>query len=57
MIPALLVLFAAYTLATAWQARRALSAREPVSRLREAVRLLILSTLGVPFVIALIFAA
>ena len=57
MIPALFVLFAAYTLAVAWQARRALSAREPATRLREAVRLLILSTLGVPLVIALIVVA
>lgn len=57
MIPALLVLFAAYTLATAWQARRALSTPDPARRLREAVRLLILATLGVPLVIALIFAA
>lgn len=57
MIPALLVLFAAYTLAVAYQARRALSAREPSSRLREAVRLLVMATLGVPLVIALIFAA
>lgn len=57
MLPALIALFVAYTLAVAWQARRALSTADPALRLREAVRLLILSTLGVPLVIALIFVA
>jgi len=57
MLPVLVALFAAYTLATAWQARRALGARDPALRLREAVRLLVLATLGVPLVIALIVVA
>lgn len=57
MAPALIALFAAYTLAVAWQARRALSTADPALRLREAVRLLILSTLGVPLVITLIVVA
>lgn len=57
MVPALIALFVAYTLAVAWQARRALSASDPAIRLREAVRLLILATLGVPLVIALILVA
>ncbi len=57
MLPALIALFVAYTLAVAWQSRRALSTPDPAHRLREAVRLLILSTLGVPLVIAMIFVA
>ncbi len=57
MIPALIALFVAYALATAWQARRALSTPDPALRLREAMRLLILSTLGVPLVIALVVVA
>jgi len=57
MAPALIALFAVYTLAVAWQARRALSTADPALRLREAVRLLILATLGVPLVIALMFVA
>ena len=57
MVRVLLALFVLYTLATAWQARRALSTSDPAHRLREAVRLLVLATLGVPLVIALIFAA
>lgn len=57
MIPALIALFVAYTLAVAWQARRAISTTDPALRLREAVRLLILASLGAPLVIALIFVA
>lgn len=57
MLPVLIALFVAYTLAVAWQAGRALSTADPALRLREAVRLLILSTLGVPLVIALIVVA
>lgn len=57
MLPVLLALFVAYTLATAWQARRALGTRDPALRLREAVRLLVLATLGVPLVVALIVVA
>ena len=57
MVPALIALFVAYTLAVGWQARRALATADPALRLREAVRLLILSTLGVPLVIAMIFVA
>lgn len=57
MVPALIALFVVYTLAVAWQARRALSTANPALRLREAVRLLILASLGAPLVIALIFVA
>lgn len=57
MVTVLLVLFGIYTLAVAWQSRRALSARELATRLREAMRLLILSTLGVPLVVAMIVVA
>lgn len=57
MLPTLLALFVTYTLATAWQARRALGTRDPALRLREAVRLLVLATLGVPLVVALIVVA
>lgn len=52
----LVALFVAYTLAVAYQARRALRTPDP-ARLREAVRLLILATLGVPLVVALIVVA
>ena len=57
MVPLLLALFVAYTLAVAWQARRALSVQDPATRLRHAVRLLILTSLGVPLLVALIVVA
>ena len=49
-------LFVLYVAATAWQARRALATRSPADRLREATRLLVVVSLGVPLAIALIFA-
>ena len=52
-----LVLFAAYAVVVTLQMRRALRAPEGPSRLREATRLLGLVTLGVPLVIALLFAS
>lgn len=52
-----LVLFVAYAVVVTLQMRRALRAAEGPSRLREATRLLVLVTLGVPLVIALVFAS
>lgn len=57
MVPVLLALFVAYTLAVAWQARRALTTPEPAARLRQAVRLLILTSLGAPLLVVLIVVA
>jgi len=57
MLPVLLGLFVAYTLAVAYQARRALGTRDPGERQRQAVRLLTLTSLGIPIVIALIVLA
>lgn len=57
MLPVLLALFVAYTLAVAYQARLALRTPDPATRLRYAVRLLILTSLGVPLVVALIVVA
>lgn len=56
MIPALVVLFAIYVLVTAYQMRRALATHEPEARLREAKRLLWTTTLGIPLLVAFIFA-
>ena len=57
MLPVVLALFVAYTLAVAWQSRLALRTTEPAAKLRHAVRLLLLSSLGVPLVVALIVVA
>lgn len=48
-------LFIAYVLATLWQLRRATAATDPHTRLREAMRALIIVSLGVPLLIAFIF--
>ena len=56
MIPGLIVLFALYVIVTAWQMRRALATQEPVAKLAEAKRLLFTSALGVPLLVAFIFA-
>ncbi|MGE3960823.1 MAG: hypothetical protein AB7F65_03990 [Dehalococcoidia bacterium] len=56
MIPTLVVLFVLYVLLTSWQMRRALATKEPEARFREAKRLLWSTTLGVPLLIAFIFA-
>lgn len=57
MVPLLLVLFAAYAVAATWQMRRAVRTTEPVARLREARRLLVVVACGVPLAGALILAA
>lgn len=54
-VAALLALLAAYFLGVTWQMRRAIRAPEGAPRLREAVRLLVLVTAGVPLAVALIF--
>jgi hypothetical protein len=56
-VAVLLVLFAVYAAGTVWQARRALAAAEPDARLREAWRLLIVVSLGVPLLAAFILLA
>lgn len=55
-MPVLIALFAIYVLATAWLMRRSLATQEPMARLREAKRLLVVSALGVPLLVAFIFA-
>lgn len=57
MMPVLIALFAVYVLATLWQGRRTVAATEQGVRLREARRLLILVSLGVPLAVAFILAA
>ena len=57
MMPALIALFAVYVIATLWQGRRTVASTEPALRLREARRLLILVSLGVPLAVAFILAA
>jgi len=56
MIPGLIVLFALYVVLTAWQMRRAIRSQDPAVRLNEAKKLLWLSFLGVPLLVAFIFA-
>ena len=55
--PILAALFAVWGAATLWGMRRALAAREPSERLREARRLLLLVSAGAPLLAALILAA
>jgi heme/copper-type cytochrome/quinol oxidase subunit 2 len=55
MLTTLIVLFVVYVAVTAWQMRRALAAPEGAAKQREAVRLLLAVTLGVPLAIAFIF--
>jgi len=57
MITALIALFVVYVAATAWQGRRALAATVPAVRLREARRLLVVVSLGVPLAVAFILAS
>lgn len=57
MMPVLIALFALYVLATLWQGRSTVAATEPAQRLREARRLLIVVSLGVPLAVAFILAA
>jgi hypothetical protein len=47
-------LFLAYVLLTLWQLQRATGATDPHTRLREAMRALIIVSLGVPLLIAFI---
>ncbi len=54
VVVALLVVYAA---AVTWQMRRALATSEPGARLREARRLLLLVSAGVPLVAVLILVA
>ncbi len=56
-MPVLAALFAGYVLLTLWQMRRALATVEPAARLREAQRLLLLVSVGVPLSVVLILVA
>ncbi len=56
LVAALLALFVAYFLGVTWQMRRAVRAPAGLARLREARRLLLLVSAGVPLALALIFA-
>jgi hypothetical protein len=56
LIPGLIVLFALYVAVTAWQMRRAVATQDPEAKLAEAKRLLFTSVLGVPLLVAFIFA-
>lgn len=55
MIPALVALFALYIVLVTWQMRRALSAADVAVKQREAKRLLLVVTLGLPLAIAFVF--
>ncbi len=57
LIAVLVALFAAYAGATLWQMRRAVATTDPRARLREAQRLLLLVSLGVPLLVVLILVA
>ncbi len=56
-VAALVALFAGYVLLVTWQMRRAVRTREAGARLREARRLLLLVSLGVPLLIVFILVA
>ena len=53
-VAALVVLFLLYVALVSRQMRRSLAATEPRARLREARRLLLVVTLGVPLAVAFI---
>ncbi len=55
MMPGLIALFVIYVVGSAWQARRALAA-PPATKQVEAIRLLIVSFLGLPIAVAMILA-
>ena len=57
MIAPLVALFGAYALLVTWQMRRAVTTREPAARQREAVRLLLLVSVGAPRAAILILVA
>ena len=56
-MPIIIAVFAVYFILVTWQMRRALRAGEPAARLREARRLLLLVSAGVPLAAALILVA
>ena len=57
MLPVVLALFAVYVAAVTWQMRRAMRAGKPARRRREAVRLLLLVSLGAPMAAVLILVS
>jgi hypothetical protein len=57
VIRVIVALFAVYIVAVTWQMRRALATTEPVARLREARRLLLVVAIGVPLASVLILVA
>lgn len=54
-MPVLLALFAVYVVAVTWQMRRAVTASEPAVRQREARRLLLVVSAGVPLLGAFVW--
>jgi cytochrome oxidase assembly protein ShyY1 len=56
-MPIIIALLLLYFGLVTWQMRRAVRATEPVTRLREAKRLLLLVSAGVPLLAALILVA
>lgn len=56
-MPIIIAVFAVYFILVTWQMRRALRAGEPSARLREARRLLLLVSAGVPLAAVLILVA
>ena len=57
MTTVIVSLFAVYAAAVTWQMRRALAATEPQGRLREARRLLLFVSAGLPLLALLILVA
>ncbi len=53
----IVALFVVYAAAVTWQMRRALATSEPRARLREARRLLLMVSAGVPLLAVLILVA
>ncbi len=56
-MPIIIAVFAVYFILVTWQMRRALRAGEAAARLREARRLLLLVSAGVPLAAVLILVA
>jgi hypothetical protein len=57
VLPVVLALLAAYAVVVTFQMRRAVRASEPTVRQREAIRLLLLVSAGVPLSAVLILVA
>ncbi|HJN93659.1 MAG TPA: hypothetical protein QGF05_13170 [Dehalococcoidia bacterium] len=57
MTAVIVALFVVYAAAVTWQMRRALATSEPRARLREARRLLLMVSAGVPLLAVLILVA